>query len=90
MRARSKISDCDFIFLESGHAHQAYLWLYGSPIQITVRVCRGCSTIRLYSTSVCRAPPTLGLAVSVRASYPHRLGDGSNLAVSSHSRALRL
>jgi hypothetical protein len=26
---------------------------------------------------VCRAPPTL--AVSVRASYPHRLGDGSNL-----------
>ena len=28
-------------------------------------------------TSVCRAPPTL--AVSVRASCPHRLGDGSNL-----------
>jgi hypothetical protein len=27
-------------------------------------------------TCVCRAPPTL--AVSVRASYPHRLGDGSN------------
>ena len=29
------------------------------------------------SICVCRAPPTL--AVSVRASYPHRLGDGSNL-----------
>ena len=32
---------------------------------------------RIVDPCVCRAPPTL--AVSVRASYPHRLGDGSNL-----------
>ena len=50
-------------------------------VRVSYIVRSGESTTRYAATDsacrVCRAPPTL--AVSVRASYPHRLGDGSNL-----------
>ena len=37
------------------------------------------SSVIVQCLCVCRATPTPPLAVSVRASYPHRLGDGSSL-----------